>query len=205
MGSMETNLEKKYFLQQDVSDGISHAICVSCLAGRLAAMLQEEQTVCYDLAVAGTIHDIGKIKLSSYLYGRDEEALDVEQMKYIHQHTELGYEIAREHGYPEHIQQWILHHHENYDGSGYPFHLKGEEIPYGARILRVCDVFAALTADRPYRRAFDLETAMDLMIEEIKNFDMRIFLAFQRMVHEEDINGLLNQKDLQVEIQEGKL
>ena len=46
---------------------------------------------------------------------------------------------------------------------------------------------------------------MELMIEEIKNFDMRIFLAFQRMVHEEDINGLLNQKDLQVEIQEGKL
>ena len=80
----------------------------------------------------------------------------------------------------------MLHHHENYDGSGYPDNLRGNEIPLGARILRVCDVFAALVSDRAYRAAFREEVAMELMIDEIKNFDMKIFLAFQRVVGAED-------------------
>ena len=78
----------------------------------------------------------------------------------------------------------ILYHHENYDGTGYPSNLSGKEIPLGARILRVCDVYAALSSDRPYRRAFDITTVIDLMIDEIKNFDMEVFLAFQRVIHE---------------------
>ena len=53
----------------------------------------------------------------------------------------------------------------------------------GARILRVCDVYAALRSDRAYRKALDEDSIMKLMIEEIKNFDMRIFLAFQRVIH----------------------
>ena len=80
----------------------------------------------------------------------------------------------------------MLHHHENWDGSGYPDSLRGEEIPYGARILRVCDVFSALISDRPYRKAFDSATAMELMIEEIKNFDIKVFLAFQRIIHRDE-------------------
>ena len=59
----------------------------------------------------------------------------------------------------------------------------GEDIPLGARIIRVCDVFAALTTDRPYRKRFDVDETMSLMIDEIKHFDMRIFLAFERVVH----------------------
>ena len=78
----------------------------------------------------------------------------------------------------------ILYHHENYDGTGYPSNLSGKEIPLGARILRVCDVYAALSSDRPYRKAFDITTVIDLMIDEIKNFDMEVFLAFQRVIHE---------------------
>ena len=61
--------------------------------------------------------------------------------------------------------------------------LAGEEIPIGARILRVCDVYCALSQDRSYRKAFDKRTVMELMIDEIKNFDLEVFLAFQRVVH----------------------
>ena len=85
--------------------------------------------------------------------------------------------------YSDFVLKSILYHHENYDGSGYPSNKSGEEIPIGARILRVCDVFAALRSDRPDRKAFDMETVMELMIEEVKNFDMQVFLAFQRVVH----------------------
>ena len=73
----------------------------------------------------------------------------------------------------------------HFDGSGYPEHLAGETIPFGARILRVCDVFAALTTDRPYRKKFDKYTALEMMIDEVKNYDMLIFLTFQKIVHEE--------------------
>ena len=62
----------------------------------------------------------------------------------------------------------------------------GEEIPIGARILRVCDVYAALISDRPYRKGFDISTVMELMIDEVKNFDMQVFLAFQRVVHKDE-------------------
>lgn len=62
----------------------------------------------------------------------------------------------------------ILYHHENYDGSGYPSNKAGDDIPIGARILRVCDVYAALISDRPYRRGFDISSVMELMIDEVK-------------------------------------
>ncbi len=77
----------------------------------------------------------------------------------------------------------VLHHHENFDGTGYPDNLKGGKIPRGARILRVCDVFCALTSDRPYRSAFSPGAAVRLMIDEIKDYDMRVFLTFQRVIH----------------------
>ncbi|MGX8728838.1 MAG: HD-GYP domain-containing protein, partial [Lachnospiraceae bacterium] len=83
----------------------------------------------------------------------------------------------------EKICEAVLYHHENFDGSGYPENLSGEEIPLGARIIRVCDVFAALTSDRPYRKHFSIEDALQLMIDEITNFDMKIFLAFNRVAH----------------------
>ena len=89
------------------------------------------------------------------------------------------------------IKNVILYHHENADGSGYPNNLKGEEIPLGARILRVCDAFGALIANRPYRSAFDIETAISIMIEEVKNFDMRVFLTFQKVTQSENMKNML--------------
>ena len=91
-------------------------------------------------------------------------------------------------GYSDRICEMILHHHENYDGTGYPDNLVGDEIPLGARVLRVCDVFVALTSDRPYRKAFDSKTAVELLIEEVRHFDMKVFLPFQSIVYDEITN-----------------
>ena len=71
----------------------------------------------------------------------------------------------------------------NYDGSGYPSNLSGDSIPLGARILRVCDVYAALISDRPYRKAFDVSSVIELMIDEIKNLIWK-FSCIQRVVHD---------------------
>ena len=140
---------------------------------------------------AGVVHDIGKLEISKYLYSRQSDPLTIEELKYVRTHSTMGYAILNERHYSEFILQSILHHHENYDGSGYPSNLAGEEIPLGARILRVCDTFAALISDRPYRKAFSMEEAVALMIDEIKDFDVGVFLAFQRVVHGPHIEEII--------------
>ena len=179
-------VNKKHLLTYTLDDQVVHAMRVSNLAYAIGRELGLDEDTCQSLFDAGLLHDIGKEKLRSYVYEEAQNPLMVEEMKYVRMHATLGYEILRERGYPDFILQSVLHHHENMDGSGYPDNLRGEEIPYGARILRVCDVFAALISDRPYRKSFDKATAIELMIEEIKNFDIKVFLAFQRVIHRND-------------------
>ena len=129
-------------LEMDLSAELKHGVVVSNLAYDVAKELGLGEEECYQLAIAGMLHDIGKLKLES-----------------------------------------ILYHHENFDGSGYPSNRSGKDIPMGARILRVCDVYAALSMDRPYRKALEKDEVLRLMIDEIKNFDMQVFLVFQRVIH----------------------
>ncbi|MCM1158027.1 MAG: HD domain-containing protein [Bacteroidales bacterium] len=180
------------YLTEDLRTEIAHGIEVSRLAGRLARELKLDTAICHDIEVAGMLHDIGKLRASTYLYGGEDDTLNVEKMRYVRMHAGLGYEVVKNEGYSDRICEMILHHHENYDGTGYPDNLVGERIPLGARILRVCDVFAALTSDRPYRKAFDSKTAVELLIEEVRHFDMEIFLPFQSIVHDEIVTRELN-------------
>lgn len=174
-------------LKEDLDEAIAHGILVSNLAFYLCIELGLSEEYSYEMAKAGMLHDIGKLRLGSLLYGRKKDTLKIEEMKYVRMHPELGYDSLKEMGgYSEIILKSIYHHHENYDGSGYPDNIKGNMIPYGARILRTCDVFAALVSERSYRSAFDIDTAIELMIDEVKNFDMEIFLAFMRVVYSED-------------------
>ena len=186
--------EMTYYLNEDLQTEVAHGIEVSRLAGMLARELKLDQDFCHDIEVAGMLHDIGKLRASTYLYGGEEDTLNVEKMRYVRMHSMLGYEVVKEEGYSDRICEMILHHHENYDGTGYPNNLVGEEIPLGARILRVCDVFVALTSDRPYRKAFDSKTAVELLIEEVGHFDMKVFLPFQFIIHEEIVNRELSKQ-----------
>lgn len=194
----EKDSEKEVILN-DLKEGIEHAVHVSNLAYFLGKELGESEQMCYELANAGMVHDIGKLKLASYLYGRAEDSLSIESAKYMRLHSGISYEILKKFDYSDFVLETVKYHHENFDGSGYPDNLKGKEIPYGARIVRVCDVFAALTSERPYRKAFDRDTAMELMAEEFKNFDMKIFLAFQRMICSGDIDKILEERQLCLE------
>ena len=175
-------------LKKDVPDAVEHGIYVSNMACLIGKELGLPEKMVYELAVAGMLHDIGKLRLSNYMYGRNEDSFVVEQLRYVRMHSKLSADILKERDYSDFVIESILYHHENFDGSGYPYNLQGESIPLGARILRVCDVFIALTSDRPYRKAFDKDTAVTLMIDEVKNFDMGVFLAFLKVVHDIDLN-----------------
>ena len=179
----ETVKSTDRILEFDLSAELNHGVVVSNLAYAVAAEMGRDEAFCYQMAIAGMLHDIGKLKLTGYINGQERDPLLIEELKYVRMHSSLGYEELKEQGYSDIVLQSILYHHENYDGSGYPSNLSGDSIPLGARILRVSDVYAALSSDRPYRKAFDVSTVIELMIDEIKNFDMEVFLAFQRVVH----------------------
>ena len=179
----ETVKSTDRILEFDLSAELNHGVVVSNLAYAVAVEMGLDEEFCYQMAIAGILHDIGKLKLTGYINGQERDPLMIEELKYVRMHSSLGYEELKDQGYSDIALQSILYHHENYDGSGYPSNLSGDSIPLGARILRVCDVYAALSSDRPYRKAFDVSTVIELMIDEIKNFDMEVFLAFQRVVH----------------------
>ena len=170
----------------NLTEELAHGTYVSCLARDVAKELDLDGDVQQNISLAGLLHDIGKLTLANYLYGEEqlESPLVIEEMKYVRMHSMKSYEILKRKGYSDSICDTVRYHHENYDGSGYPDNLAGEAIPLSSRIIRVCDVFAALTSDRPYRKKFSEKEAIALMIEEINHFDMRVFLAFLRVVHE---------------------
>ncbi len=173
-------------VRENLHEEFAHGILVSNLAVLLAKELGQDSTFCKEIAIAGVLHDIGKLKISKYLEATKEDTLIIEQMKYVRMHSTFSYNILKREGFSDLVTSSVYHHHENYDGSGYPDSLKGEKIPFGARILRTCDVFSALVSRRSYRDAFDVETTVELMIDEVTNYDMRVFLAFQRVLHSDN-------------------
>lgn len=182
METMEQFHVSGKILDYNLADELNHGMYVSNLVYLVSKELELSEEECYEYAVAGMMHDIGKLQLNDKY--DEENRLVVEEMRRVRMHATFGYEFLKNYDYSQRVLESICHHHENHDGSGYPDNLSGEEIPLGARIIRVCDTFAALTADRPYRKHFEVNVAMELMIEDIKHFDMKIFLAFQRVVHE---------------------
>ncbi|MDO4445862.1 MAG: HD domain-containing protein [Bacillota bacterium] len=182
MSAEKKYVNEKHMLQYSLKEQLVHGMRVSNLAYGVAKELGMSQEFCQDMAVAGMLHDIGKELVSSELE-KEEERLLVEEIHYVRLHPQAGYEILKKRGYSQRVLETVRYHHENMDGSGYPENLAGEGIPLGARIVRVCDVYAALTSDRPYRTAFDKKTAVELMIESVKDFDVKVFLAFQHYIH----------------------
>lgn len=195
--SQKTDLELfEKFGEDRIEDLITHGICVSNLAYLIAREMGCSNVFCNHIAIAGVLHDIGKVRVYAHIYGNmEEDKLNVEKLRYIRMHSELGYDILTSSGFDKDVAEAVLYHHENYDGSGYPENLSGDNIPLSARILRVCDVFAALISDRAYRKAFDVNTAIELMIDEVKNFDIKIFLTFMEVIHNVDINKITGKEE----------
>ncbi len=108
---------------------------------------------------AGYLHDVGKIGISDRILGKPSQ-LDPDQWKMMKKHAGLGAKILEPVKISTAIKAAVRHHHERYDGKGYPSGLSGEAIPAGARTLAVADAYEAMTADRPYRKALNDEQAL---------------------------------------------
>lgn len=195
----KNNSELIDYIVNDFKSGIKHGVLVANLTFALAKEYGMSDNEAYELKLAAMMHDIGKLKLSEYLYGRTNESLPEEEKKYMSMHSKISYDVLKKYDYSDNIMNIVLSHHECYDGSGYPDGLAGEDIPVGARILKVTDEFAALISDRPYRKAFDIDTAVSIMIDEVKNVDMKVFILFQRLIHEDSTLELIKNSTIDID------
>jgi len=164
----------------------------------LALLLGKElglKTIDLKTIVAGALlHDLGKVKISSGIIKKAGKLTD-EEYRTIKQHPELGLEVLKGKEFPWNIYPLVLHHHERVDGKGYPHGLKGDDIPLGARICCVADVFDALTSDRVYRKAFPTEKALEIMVSESGTaFDPYLLKAFCGLIESGRADLVINSK-----------
>ena len=155
---------------------------------KYSVSLAEKLGLPEDLRVAlrrgGLVHDIGKLAVPEHILLKPGP-LNPEERKIMEQHTIAGERICAPLRSFRHVLPIIRHHHEKWDGSGYPDGLKGEQIPLTARILQVTDVYDALTTDRSHRKALPTEKALATMREQMKRgwLDRSIFDEFEPVVH----------------------
>lgn len=123
-----------------------------------------KQPLLDDLRFGAILHDIGKIHIRDVIL-RKSEPLDGEEWEWMKQHPAIGAEMVRDIPYLQSAIPVILHHHEYWDGSGYPDQLAGEDIPIIARIVVVADSFDAMTTDRAYQPAKSLTAALEEIVK----------------------------------------
>jgi putative nucleotidyltransferase with HDIG domain len=136
-------------------DTSGHSERVARIAARLGEELGMPAHKRSDLYLTGLLHDIGKIGIDDQVLKKTGPLSDEEHCK-IQSHVDIGVTILKDLKKLEHILPGVRHHHESLDGTGYPDHLRGDDIPLEARILAVADAFDAMSSNRPYRKRLSL-------------------------------------------------
>jgi putative nucleotidyltransferase with HDIG domain len=158
----------------------NHLLRVKVYASEIGRELKMTADEMQALQAAALLHDIGKLAVPEYIISKPGK-LTREEFEKMKIHPVVGAEILDRVRFPYPVVPIVRSHHEKWDGSGYPYGLKGEEIPLGARILAAVDCLDALASDRQYRRALPLEKAMEIVASEAgTSFDPRVVEVLQR-------------------------
>jgi len=173
----------------DAKDGVTHDH-IRRVQARAVALAKrvgvDDPREIRAIEAAALLHDVGKIAIPEHILNKPGKltAAEFERMK---THARVGAEILAEVDFPYPVVPIVLHHHENWDGTGYPDGLQGNAIPIGARVLAVVDCFDALTSDRPYRRALSVRETFEIIDARTGTmYDPAIVRAFHEMVDVED-------------------
>jgi diguanylate cyclase (GGDEF)-like protein/PAS domain S-box-containing protein len=155
-------------MRDPYTDG--HQGRVAQLARELAIDLGVEREEVDAIELAARIHDVGKIVVPAEILSKPGQLSDAEH-QLVQQHAQAGSDLLARSDFPDHVREMVLQHHERLDGSGYPRGLTAEHISTGARIIAVADVFDAMSTNRPYRPALDVE----LVIRELEDGAGRLY------------------------------
>lgn len=163
-----------------------HSQSVSRLVEAIGHTMQLDDDLVDQLRLAGLLHDLGKIATPDAIL-RKPGLLDAEEEAILREHAELGFRLLEGLGVSP-IDVWIRHHHEAWDGTGYPLGLAGDDIPLGSRIILVADAFDAMTSDRAYRRGGSTAAAIaELRSHSWTQFDGRVVAALEQHLAENPI------------------
>src|SRR5690242_1224519 len=159
-----------------------HCRRVAIYANRLARHMGWHRRAARDLALAGLIHDLGKTWVQNSVLHKPT-ALSQDEWLEMQRHPVIAARILMTYDVPDDLVEIVLHHHEAYDGRGYPDHLVGEAIPLGARLLTVSDVFDALTSARSYKEPLPLQEVRERIERGAGGlFDPAVVSAFIEML-----------------------
>src|SRR5262245_6561508 len=155
-----------------------HSDRVARIGVRLAKELGCDAKIVHTIYMAGLLHDIGKIGIDDAVLRKPGKLTEAE-FDHIKQHPELGYRILADLYQLADVLPAVLHHHEQWDGKGYPFKLAGDQIPLIARILAVADAFDAMSSDRPYRRGMPVQRVEELFqLGAAQQWDAKVIKAY---------------------------
>lgn len=162
---------------KDLNTGV-HSTRLAEWSLRVAHELAIPEELWRDIEIAALLHDIGKVGVPDAILKKPGR-LTEEERALMNKHPEYGWAILRLFPGLEQASLYTLHHHENYDGTGYPGKLKGEEIPIGSRIVSVIDAFDAMVSNRPYRQGLPAEEAIRRLLESSgTQFNPQVVQAF---------------------------
>ncbi len=136
----------------------SHSQRVGDYAARIARRLGADERAVELARLAGNLHDLGKLAIPEEILRKPSTLSDAERLM-LERHPQIGFKMLESLG-AEPVAEWVLHHHERWDGAGYPNRLSGDQIPLGARIVFVADAYDAMTSERAYRSARDKQDAL---------------------------------------------
>ena len=167
---------------KDLNTGV-HSTRLAEWAVRIGRDLGLDDECLRDLEAAAILHDIGKIGVPEAILRKPAKLTD-EEYAVIKKHPEYGWAVLRSVPGFERVSLFVLHHHEAFDGKGYPAGLRGDEIPIGSRIVSVMDSFDAMVSSRPYRKGLPVEEAIRRLDADTgKQFDPIVtpkFIALAR-------------------------
>ncbi len=184
----DTTLEgwaKALELRDKETEGHSRRVTETTLAVARAMLFDDAELI--HIRRGAILHDIGKMGIPDDILRKNGPLTD-EERSIVQRHPKTAYDLLKPISYLEKAMMIPYCHHEKWDGTGYPRRLKGEEIPLGARIFAVVDVWDALSSDRPYRNAWPQEkVAAYLAAESGKHFDPQVVNAFLQMMEKGEI------------------
>ncbi len=162
---------------RDLNTGV-HSTRLAEWGLRVARDLGVPEDRMADLEMGALLHDIGKIGVPDNILNKPGR-LTPEEYEVVKRHPEFGWTVIRKLPGLEQTSLYVLHHHENFDGTGYPARLKGSEIPIGSRIVSVIDAFDAMVSSRPYRNGLPIAEAIRRLHEASgTQFDPSVIQSF---------------------------
>ncbi|HWP50788.1 MAG TPA: HD domain-containing phosphohydrolase [Clostridia bacterium] len=145
-----------------------HSAGVARVAEYIAKLMRFSPVERKMMLIAGYLHDLGKLAINNDILEKPD-SLELDEFNEIRAHTYYTYVLLGEIQQFDIIKIWAAYHHERLDGKGYPFHISGENLPLGSRIMAVADIFTAITEDRPYRKGMPMERAMKVLNNMVTN------------------------------------